>query len=134
MPLALDALLGQISSRHSAEPQKKALALGAAAELQRALNDLMALGFPLAVAEAGPGPEPIEFPKSVYHDELGHDTVNDAAGEAAALAASWRLHPSRSGPPEVPQVEAEPEAPPAPAPSFPFPATIEQFTPGGGNG
>ena len=113
MALDLNELRGKFEA---ANPQVKALAIGAIAALEAGLNQLAALGHRLEVNWAGEAPVLI-WPKMIYRDGFPPRTVDSKVELEAALADGWREHPS------------DPGAQVGPRPSAPVPPEVEPQNP-----
>ena len=128
-PLPFDAMRNQISSVHSEVPQRQGLAMLAMDSLQRALQELAALGHNIVLGWAGtPAPQP--YPRMLYKgmppEVVEQFGVENKSEEVAMVADGWRVEqqaaapapkapePSKAEPiPVVTAAEATPKAPEA---------------------
>lgn len=86
-------LRSHLAINHSDNPQRAALADMAMREIEHALARLAALGHHYVVEEFKPG-EGEEFPKMMYHSELGEKVVESTSAAKKAVGDGWREMPS----------------------------------------
>jgi hypothetical protein len=87
----------EIELAHAKHPQALANAKAALAAIMDGLKSLAAMGHRFAISNAPEVQEPVEFPKAMYHQDLGTRVVNNS-DEESKLGPGWYWHPSGHDP------------------------------------
>lgn len=113
--MTFEEFKAQVLGHHAEHSNRHGLARVALADMEAALGSLAMLGHQIQVSWSTPD-APLQFPKMLYHGDLGERTVHSSEEENQARSEGWATSPTASSP-AMAAPASEPIPDPVPPPS-----------------